>query len=314
MGLTPMMQQYLSTHEKVPDAILMFRLGDFYEMFFDDALTASRELEIALTGRDCGLEERAPMCGVPYHAAENYIARLVEKGHKVAICEQMEDPATAKGIVHRDIIRVVSPGTISDTAHLAAKQNNFLMALCLDSGSLGLSYLDISTGECFVTELSGRDLISRGMDEIAKIGPAEILMNPALYKAEGVVKTLEARSGAMVSLYPAAAFNEKNATVRLLDQFKVYSLLSLGLEDHHSALRATGALLGYVDETQKQILGHINHLNCYKPDEFMVLDTATRRNLELTETLRSGEKRGSLLWVLDQTVTAMGGRLLRRWV
>ncbi|MEA5074332.1 MAG: DNA mismatch repair protein MutS [Eubacterium aggregans] len=314
MGLTPMMQQYLSTHEKVPDAILMFRLGDFYEMFFDDALTASRELEIALTGRDCGLEERAPMCGVPYHAAENYIARLVEKGHKVAICEQMEDPATAKGIVHRDIIRVVSPGTISDTAHLAAKQNNFLMALCLDGGSLGLSYLDISTGECFVTELSGRDLIPRGMDEIAKVGPAEILMNPALYKAEGVVKTLEARSGAMVSLYPAAAFNEKNATKRLLDQFKVYSLLSLGLEDHHSALRATGALLGYVEETQKQVLGHINHLNCYKPDEFMVLDTATRRNLELTETLRSGEKRGSLLWVLDQTVTAMGGRLLRRWV
>ena len=152
------------------------------------------------------------------------------------------------------------------------------------------------------------------MDEIAKVGPAEILMNPALYKAEGVVKTLEARSGAMVSLYPAAAFNEKNATKRLLDQFKVYSLLSLGLEDHHSALRATGALLGYVEETQKQVLGHINHLNCYKPDEFMVLDTATRRNLELTETLRSGEKRGSLLWVLDQTVTAMGGRLLRRWV
>lgn len=314
MGLTPMMQQYLKTHEKVPDAILFFRLGDFYEMFFDDALKASRELEIALTGRDCGLDERAPMCGVPYHAAETYIAKLVEKGYKVAICEQLEDPATAKGIVKRDIIRVVSPGTIADSASLQAKRNNYLMSLCMDGQTVGLAYLDISTGESFVTEISGANVMARTIDEIAKVGPAEILMNATLYKEENVVKTLKERFDMMISLYPSHAFEYKGACARILDQFHVFSLLSLGLEDHDSSVRAAGALLGYVDETQKRVLNHINHLSCYKPDEYMVLDLATRRNLELTETIRSGEKRGSLLWVLDKTVTAMGGRLLRRWV
>jgi DNA mismatch repair protein MutS len=314
MGLTPMMQQYLAVHEQVPDAILMFRLGDFYEMFFDDALMASKELEIALTGRDCGLEERAPMCGVPYHAVENYIVRLVEHGHKVAICEQMEDPATAKGIVKREIIKVVSPGTLTDTEHLTAKRNNYLMSLCLDGQTLGLVYLDISTGECFVTQFSGKNLLSRMLDEIGKVEPAEILVNPALYKMPEVIKKLEAQEAVMVSLYPGAAFGYRSASQRLLKQFKVFSLLSLGLEAQETAVRAAGALLAYVDETQKRALDHINHINCYKPEEYMVLDMATRHNLELTETIRSKEKRGSLLWVLDRTVTAMGGRLLRRWI
>ena len=187
MGLTPMMQQYLETHEKVKDAILFFRLGDFYEMFFDDALKASKELEIALTGRDCGLDERAPMCGVPYHAAESYITKLVEKGYKVAICEQMEDPSVAKGIVKREIIRVISPGTISEGKLLESKKNNYLMSLYQEKNTIGLAYLDISTGDFFVTEISGKNTLALLMDEVGKIGPSEILVNPTLFKDTGTI-------------------------------------------------------------------------------------------------------------------------------
>lgn len=314
MGLTPMMQQYLEMHEKVKDAILFFRLGDFYEMFFDDALTASKELEIALTGRDCGLDERAPMCGVPYHAAENYIARLVEKGYKVAICEQMEDPSAAKGIVKRDIIRVISPGTIADGKLLESKKNNYLMALYQDKKAVGLAYLDISTGDFFVTELSGKNLQAQLIDEVGKIMPAEILINPTLFKDKQIVKTLEDSFGIMTDLYSAQYFEAKAAMNRLKEQFDVYSLAALDLEGRELCVRAAGAMLRYIDETQKRVLTHINHIAYYENNAYMVLDLSTRRNLELTETIRTGEKRGSLLWVLDKTVTAMGGRMLRRWL
>ena len=314
MGLTPMMQQYLETHEKVKDAILFFRLGDFYEMFFDDALKASKELEIALTGRDCGLDERAPMCGVPYHAAESYITKLVEKGYKVAICEQMEDPSVAKGIVKREIIRVISPGTIAEGKLLESKKNNYLMSLYQEKNTIGLAYLDISTGDFFVTEISGKNTLALLMDEVGKIGPSEILVNPTLFKDTGTIKTLEEKFGIMTNLYPARYFEFKASESRLKEQFDVYSLTALDLERREHSVRAAGALLRYIDETQKRVLTHINHVSYYKNDEYMILDLSTRRNLELTETIRSGEKKGSLLWVLDKTVTAMGGRMLRRWL
>ncbi|MEG0496008.1 MAG: DNA mismatch repair protein MutS, partial [Eubacterium sp.] len=314
MGLTPMMQQYLEIHEKVKDAILFFRLGDFYEMFFDDALKASKELEIVLTGRDCGLDEKAPMCGVPYHAAEGYITKLVEKGFKVAICEQVEDPSVAKGIVKREIIRVISPGTVSDGKLLESKKNNYLMSLYQEKNDIGLAYLDISTGDFFVTEISGKNTAALLMDEIGKIGPSEILVNPILFKNTAIIKILEEKFSIMTNLYPGKYFEYKASEQRLKEQFDVYALAALGLENCENSVRAAGALLRYIDETQKRVLTHINHVSYYKNDEYMILDLSTRRNLELTETIRSGEKKGSLLWVLDKTVTAMGGRMLRRWL
>ncbi|MBS6342365.1 MAG: DNA mismatch repair protein MutS, partial [Eubacterium limosum] len=278
MGLTPMMQQYLETHEKVKDAILFFRLGDFYEMFFDDALKASKELEIALTGRDCGLDERAPMCGVPYHAAESYITKLVEKGYKVAICEQMEDPSAAKGIVKREIIRVISPGTISEGKLLESKKNNYLMSLYQEKNTVGLAYLDISTGDFFVTEISGKNTLALLMDEVGKIGPSEILVNPTLFKDTETIKTLEEKFGIMTNLYPARYFEFKASESRLKEQFDVYSLTALDLERREHSVRAAGALLRYIDETQKRVLTHINHVSYYKNDEYMILDLSTRRN------------------------------------
>lgn len=314
MGLTPMMQQYLKMHEKVPDTIMLFRVGDFYETFFDDAITASKTLEIALTGKQCGLDEPAPMCGVPHHAAEPYIAKLVEKGYKVAVCEQMEDPATAKGIVKRDIIKVVSPGTITEGGLIQAKKNNYLAAIFSDRRVFGLAYLDVSTGAFYATELSFTADSGELVNELGKIEPSEIIVNPMLYKQSALIRSLETRFGCMVGL-SAAAHYEKAACERVIeDQFKVFALDSLGLKDHEAATRAAGALLAYVAESQKKVLGHINHLAYYRIEAYMLLDLSTRRNLELTETLRHGDKRGSLLWVLDQTATAMGGRLLRQWV
>ena len=315
--LTPMMTQYLQIHEEVPDALLFFRLGDFYEMFFDDALKASRELEIALTGRDCGLEERAPMCGVPYHAAQNYITRLVEKGYKVAICEQMEDPKDAKGIVKREIIRVISPGTISEGKLLESKKNNYLMTLYLENDGLGVASLDVSTGDFFVTEIKGKtkeQWLSQLSDELGRLLPAEVILNPALFKDPQALGLIENRFGILASLYPEKYFNIKNGSKRLLEQFDVYALGALDLERRDHAIAAAGALLGYLDETQKRVLTHIKTVRYYNSRDYMVLDLSTRRNLELTQTLRTLEKRGSLLGVLDKTVTAMGGRTLRRWV
>ncbi|KNZ40784.1 DNA mismatch repair protein MutS [Acetobacterium bakii] len=315
--LSPMMTQYLQIHEEVPDALLFFRLGDFYEMFFDDALKASRELEIALTGRDCGLEERAPMCGVPYHAAQNYITRLVEKGYKVAICEQMEDPKDAKGIVKRGIVRVISPGTISEGTLLESKKNNYLMSLYLENNRLGIASIDVSTGDFYVTEIEGKTpelWLSQLADEIGKMLPAEVILNPALFKQPQALELIEKKFGILASLYPEKYFNIKSCSERITTQFEVFSLGALDLEKRDHAIAAAGGLLGYIDETQRRALNHIKTIRYYKSRDFMVLDLSTRRNLELTETIRTLEKKGSLLWVLDKTVTAMGGRTLRRWL
>ncbi|MBC3889426.1 DNA mismatch repair protein MutS [Acetobacterium paludosum] len=315
--LTPMMIQYLKIHEEVPDALLFFRLGDFYEMFFDDALKASRELEIALTGRDCGLDERAPMCGVPYHAAQTYITRLVEKGYKVAICEQMEDPKEAKGIVKREIIRVISPGTISEGKLLESKKNNYLMTLYLENNCLGIASLDVSTGDFFVTEMKGKNKeqwMAQLSDELGRLLPAEVILNPELFKDSQALGLIENNFGILASLYPEKYFNVRNGGKRIIEQFDVFALGALDLERRDHAVAAAGALLGYLDATQKRALTHIKTIRYYNSKDYMVLDLSTRRNLELTQTLRTLEKRGSLLGVLDKTVTAMGGRTLRRWV
>jgi len=315
MGLTPMMQQYLEIHEKAKNAILFFRLGDFYEMFFDDALLASKVLELTLTGRECGLEDRAPMCGVPYHSAENYITTLVEKGYKVAICEQVEDPATAQGLVKREIIRIISPGTVSEGKLLKEGKNNYLMALYEETHKIGMAYVDISTGDFYVTDFEHTNGNNQSLfDEVGRIKPAEILVNPVLFKNTGLIKQLEERFHVMTNLFPGKYFQEKASATRIKKQFKVFALGALGLENQEHCIRATGALLRYIDETQKRALSHINTLNTYHNNAYMMLDLSSRRNLELTETLRSGEKRGSLLWVLDQTVTAMGSRMLRRMI
>lgn len=315
--LTPMMLQYLEIHEEVPDALLFFRLGDFYELFFEDALTASRELEIALTGRNCGLEEKAPMCGVPYHAAQSYIIRLIEKGYKVAICEQVEDPKEAKGIVKREIIQIISPGTISEGKLLEAKKNNFLMALYLRDQTLGIASLDISTGDFFVTEIQHKNeeqLIASLFDEIGRLMPSEIILNATLFAHAEVTEGIEKRFAIMANLYPDKFFHLKKSEGRILDQFKVFALGALDLENRSHAIAAAGALLAYLDNTQRRDLNHIKTLSYYENQDYMLLDLSTRRNLELTQTLRTLEKKGSLLGVLDDTVTAMGGRVLRRWL
>ncbi|MDD4193387.1 MAG: DNA mismatch repair protein MutS, partial [Mangrovibacterium sp.] len=315
--LTPMMQQYLKIHEEVPDTLLFFRLGDFYEMFFDDAIKASRELEITLTGRDCGLEERAPMCGVPYHSAQNYITRLVEKGYKVAICEQVEDPKDSTGIVKREIIRIISPGTIETGKFVESKKNNFLMSVFFEGNILGIASLDVTTGDFLVTEITSTNksmLLSQLADELAKLTPSEIILNSALFKDVQAMALIEKRFGIMANLYPEKYFNIKNGGQAIKSAFKVFSLGALDLENKSHAVAAVGAMLDYVDETQRRVLNHIKAVRYYKNDDYMILDLSTRRNLELTETIRTLEKTGSLLWVLDKTVTAMGGRTLRRWL
>lgn len=308
------MQQYLEIHSQAKDAILFFRLGDFYEMFFDDAILASRELEITLTGRDCGLEERAPMCGVPYHSADNYIAKLVEKGYKVAICEQVEEPSEAKGIVKREITRIISPGTIIDSTALEDKKNNYLLCIYNELNSYGLAFTDVSTGEFKTSQIVGENSTNILMDEIGKINPSEILVNNTLYKAEEIKNFIEKKFQIQLSPFPNKYFNYNDAKDKIKDHFNVYSLTALDLEEHILGIRAAGALMGYLEETQKTALPHINEISRYDVEEYMILDLSTRSNLELTETIRGKEKKGSLLWILDQTITAMGGRQLRQWV
>ncbi len=312
--LTPMMEQYLEIHEQVKDAILFFRLGDFYEMFFDDAILASKELEITLTGRDCGLEERAPMCGVPYHAAETYIAKLIEKGHKVAICEQVEDPSEAKGIVRREIIRIISPGTVIDGEMLDDNKNNYLLCIYYEDEQFGLGVTDISTGEFMVSEIKrsySRDIL---MDEIGKLNPSEIIANSNLYKEHELRDSIEKKFNIKINPYPNKYFNYKKSEDKIKKHFHVYSLTAIDLDYYPMAVRAAGALMECLEETQKNALSHINQINRYNIKEYMLLDLSTRKNLELTETIRGKEKKGSLLWVLDKTLTSMGARLLRQWV
>ncbi|MBQ8147859.1 MAG: DNA mismatch repair protein MutS [Lachnospiraceae bacterium] len=310
-AFTPMMQQYLDIKEQYKDCIMFYRVGDFYEMFFDDALKASKALEITLTGKDCGQEERAPMCGVPHHAYEVYANRLVEQGFKVAICEQVEDPKQAKGLVKRDVIQIITPGTNLSTQNLKEGQNNFLMAIYALDEAYGIAVADITTGEaktCQVTSLE------KCKDEINKYNPSEIICNEAFLCQEWDVEYYRERLHITISAIDAWHFDEEQDVDCLLRQFKVSSLESLGLKDCSLAIIASGALMMYLIETQKSSLEHMNQLVLYAVDDYMILDSATRRNLELTETLRDKEKRGSLLWVLDKTKTAMGARLLRTYL
>ncbi len=303
--LSPMMQQYMQLKAQNPDTLLFFRVGDFYEMFFDDALTASRELELTLTGKDCGLEERAPMCGVPFHAVDTYVARLVEKGYRVAIGEQMQDPALAKGLVDRDIIRIVSAGTLTDSAVIGEKRNNFLCSVCVTGKRCGIAACDVSTGEFFVQQLENTPQAIRSALEA--IAPGEIITNS--------VEAVQPCAAIRCRDYAAQAYQSASAREALLSHFGVSSLIALGLDQSLSAAAcAAGALMRYLNETQKNSLQHISRLRVQEKGDVMPLDAASRRNLELTETIRGRAAKGSLLSILDETVTAMGGRLLRSWV
>ena len=306
-----MMQHYLKTKEEYKDCILFYRLGDFYEMFFDDALTVTKELEITLTGKDCGLEERAPMCGVPFHAAENYINRLIAKGYKVAICEQMEDPKTAKGMVKREVIRVVTPGTNLNATGIDDAKNNYLMSIVYMENHFGICIADVSTGECYVTEVDkGRKLV----DEINKYTPSEIICNQALMVSGIDVDDLKNRMN--IAIYPLDSwyFDDELCHKTLMEHFHVMSIEGLGLGDYETSILAAGALFIYLKETQKSNLEHMSRITPYVTDHFMLIDSSSRRNLELVETLREKQKRGSLLWVLDKTKTAMGARMMRSFV
>ena len=305
MALSPMMQQYLRIHDAYPDCLLLFRLGDFYELFFEDAKTASKVLELTLTGKDCGLEERAPMCGVPYHSVNAYIEKLISQGYKVAICEQMEDPALAKGLVERDVVRVITAGTVTDPTMLEDKANNYLMCVFLDGKKAGLAYTDVSTGEFYVMEPE-RNLLRA---EIARINPMEIICNdpPQLIAAAG--GEIHGICG-----QPQQWFQRRNAEETLKEHYHLSQLTALGLTDRKEASCAAGALLKYLHETQKNSLEHIRTLRFAENGRTMLLDQNTRRNLELTESLRGERKKGTLLGLIDRTSTAMGGRLLRRWV
>ena len=308
---TPMMQQYLDIKEQYKDCIMFYRVGDFYEMFFDDALKASKALEITLTGKDCGQAERAPMCGVPYHAYEVYANRLIEQGFKVAICEQVEDPKLAKGLVKRDVIQIITPGTNLSTQNLKEGQNNFLMSVYALDDAYGIAVADITTGEAKTCQVTSLD---KCKDEINKFQPSEIICNDAFLCQGWDVEYYRERMHITISAIDAWHFNEEQDIDCLLRHFKVNSLEALGLKDYCLSVIASGALMEYLIETQKSSLEHMNHLELYVVDDYMILDSSTRRNLELTETLRDKEKRGSLLWVLDKTKTAMGARLLRNYI
>ena len=312
---SPMMQHYLATKEKYKDCILFYRLGDFYEMFFDDAINVSRELELTLTGKDCGQEERAPMCGIPYHAAESYIAKLVQNGHKVAICEQLEDPKLAKGIVKRDVIRVVTPGTVTETNLLEEKRNNFIMSIFKKGIFFGLAVCDISTGDFYSAEIKEENNFERLLDEISRYSPSEIIVNKMLSECSEEMQTIKER----IDVYISNEDEEKFST----DTDRIYREYALSddkgnivkdLEKRLFAVSAINGLITYIEDTQKTKLEHMNKITIYTITKYMALDINARRNLELTEKLRDKSKKGTLLWVLDKTSTSMGGRLLRRWI
>ncbi|MBO4375904.1 MAG: DNA mismatch repair protein MutS, partial [Lachnospiraceae bacterium] len=309
--MTPMMKAYCETKKEYNDCILFYRLGDFYEMFFDDALVASKELEITLTGKDCGLDERAPMCGVPYHAVDTYLNKLVSLGYKVAICEQVEDPKLAKGLVKREVTRIVTSGTNLDIGSLDESKNNYLMSIFFETGEIGLSVVDVTTGDYYLTEV---ETLNSLFDEIIKFEPSEIICNEAFMVSGINVEDLRGRLNILVNPLDAHYFDDDTCRRKLTSHFKVTSLIGLGVEDFPDGLVAAGALLSYIYDTQKTAITNITHIYPYLSNKFMLLDSATRRNLELTETMRDKQKRGSLLGVLDRTKTAMGGRMLRSFI
>ena len=309
--LTPMMQQYMETKKQYPDCILFYRLGDFYEMFFEDALTASRELEITLTGKNCGQEERAPMCGVPYHAVEGYLSRLVSKGYKVAICEQMEDPKLAKGLVKREVVRIVTPGTNLNIQALEENKNNYIMCIAYFAGKTGISVADVTTGDYYMTEVEDNRKL---LDEVMKYAPSEIICNDAFLVSGMELDDLKERLGIAIYSLEPHYFDDDLCRKCLMKHFGVNSLSGLGVEEFPNGVIAAGSLLSYLYDTQKIPLSHFTHIEPYLVNRYMLLDSSTRRNLELTETLREKQKRGSLLWVLDKTRTAMGARMLRSFL
>ena len=309
--LSPMMQHYLKTKEEYPDCILFYRLGDFYEMFFEDAKTVSKELELTLTGRACGLEERAPMCGVPFHAADTYLNRLVQKGYKVAICEQVEDPSTAKGMVKREVVRIATPGTNIDMQALDETKNNYIMCIVYSVNKYGIAIADVTTGDFFVTEVDSERKL---LDELNKFSPSEIICNDSFYMSGIDITDMKERMHIAVTALDAWYFGDDLAKETLLSHFKIHTLEGLGLQDYDSGVVASGALLKYLYETQKNSLANILAIHPYSIGKYMIIDSSSRRNLELVETLREKQKRGSLLWVLDKTKTAMGARLLRSYI
>ncbi len=309
--VSPMMQHYLQTKEEYKDSILFYRLGDFYEMFFEDAKTVAKELELTLTGKNCGMEERAPMCGVPFHAADTYINRLIKKGFKVAICEQMEDPKQTKGIVRREVIRVVTPGTNIDMLSLDEAKNNYLMCISSLGDRFGISTADVTTGDFFVTEVDGERKL---MDEINRFVPSEIICSASVNTVSAEFADIKERLKILVSTLDSWYFGDALAKETLLSHFHVHSLQGLGISDYDCGVASSGALLKYLYETQKNALSNILSIHPYAIGKYMMLDSSSRRNLELVETLREKQKKGSLLWVLDKTKTAMGARLLRSYV
>lgn len=309
--LSPMMKQYFKIKEENKDSILFFRLGDFYEMFYDDAKLASKELELTLTGRDCGQEERAPMCGVPFHSCEGYIARLVAKGYKVAICEQTEDPATAKGLVKRDIIRVITPGTVMESSMLDESKNNYICCMYSKNKKIGLCFCDISTGEFNATEINGKDFYNTLTSQLSSYNPREILIGGDIVKIAELPKFIKTKLSAGVEMLEDEKFEFNLCADIVKNHFKEDSS---SVSDKQSLICAAGALLSYLKDTQKSGLERINHINYYQESQYMRLDYNTQRNLELTQTMLNKEKRGSLLWVIDKTKTAMGKRLIRSWL
>ena len=309
---SPMMQHYLDTKENYKDCILFYRLGDFYEMFFDDAKLASRELEITLTGRECGQEERAPMCGVPFHAANMYIAKLIEKGYKVAICEQLEDPKQAKGIVKRDVIRVVTPGTVIEDNLLEEKKNNYIMSIYKQGIFFGVAVCDISTGDFLATQIKETNNFIKLLDEIARYYPAEIVVNEMLYSCQDEISKIRERIDCYISHLEEKSFSPE--AEKLISRYEFTDDKGEKierLEDKEFVVPAINGLLEYITQTQKMEMEHINVIKVYNTTRYMSLDISARRNLELTERMRDKGKKGTLLWVLDKTATSMGGRLLR---
>ena len=312
---SPMMQEYLKTKEEYKDCILFYRLGDFYEMFFDDAINVSKELELTLTGKLCGQEERAPMCGVPFHAADTYIARLIEKGYKVAICEQLEDPKQAKGIVKRGVIRVVTPGTVIESNLLDEKKNNYIMSIYKTVTYFGISVCDISTGDFRTTQITETNNFPKLLDEISRYNPAELIVNPFMYDSQEEIAKIKERFEVYISRVKEESFKKEN--VNLLEKYTFlddHEKQIETLEEKEIALASINGLLDYLIETQKTNLDHINKIVLYNTTKYMSLDISARRNLEITEKLRDKSKKGTLLWVLDKTSTSMGGRALRRWL
>jgi len=312
---SPMMQEYLKTKEEYKDCVLFYRLGDFYEMFFDDAITVSRELELTLTGKLCGQEERAPMCGVPFHAADNYIAKLIEKGFKVAICEQLEDPREAKGIVKRGVIRVVTPGTLIESNLLEEKKNNYIMSIYKTGTYYGISVCDISTGDFRATQIVDMNNFPKLLDELSRYNPAEVIVNPFMFDSVEELQKIKERFEIFVSKVKEENFSENTNNIK--EKFNVLNDNDEEIEDIEGdklAIRSINGLLTYLFDTQKTKLEHINKIILYKTTRYMALDITARRNLEITEKMRDKSKKGTLLWVLDKTSTSMGGRHLRRWL